>query len=80
MEILKELDTLHRHTEINFEVSTFWDGPIVFKIGDEINGFIEQGHFEKLENGIKWLIEKLKRRSYGKCTGKTTTPDSGGGG
>ena len=61
VDLIEKLDELHRKTEVNFEISTFWDGPIVFKIGDSSNGFEKQENFQDLENGIRWLITELEQ-------------------
>ncbi len=34
-------------SEINFAVTTFWDGGFTAKLGDEMNGFKEVRHCEK---------------------------------
>jgi hypothetical protein len=38
-------ETLQRmyDSEINFSISTFWDGGFDWKLGDEQNGFVKEG-------------------------------------
>jgi len=63
---LKEIDKLHRKTEINFKIQSLWDGPIDFYFGYNIvpnhvgHEFRESESFEKFENGIDWLLKKYK--------------------
>jgi len=42
-------------SEINFQISCFWDNVWTAKLGDELNGFIDEGSFGSLENAILWL-------------------------
>ncbi len=45
-------------SEINFEISTFWDGGFTVKVGDEMNGFLEES--AGLENLDKVCSELLR--------------------
>lgn len=56
MNILQQL----YNSEINFSISTFWDGGFDFKLGDEMNGFVKEANFRSFEEGIAWLIEAAK--------------------
>lgn len=45
MHILQQL----YDSEINFSISTFWDAGFDWKLGDEINGWLEQGQCNSLD-------------------------------
>ena len=32
------------NSEINIQLSTFWDGGVEWKLGDGMNGFVAEGH------------------------------------
>lgn len=53
MKILQDL----YDSEINFELSCFWDGGFTAQIGDEVNGFVAKESFYKLNNALEWLKE-----------------------
>lgn len=44
------------HSEINFSVSTFWDGGFEVKLGDEMNGFKAEANFTRWGMVEPWLI------------------------
>lgn len=46
------------HSEINFKVSTFWDGGFAISLGDEMNGFVAKGNVDRWGQVEPWLIEK----------------------
>ena len=42
-------------SEINFSVSTFWDGGYDVKLGDEMNGFKEEASVDTWSDVQVWL-------------------------
>ena len=44
------------HSEINFSVSTFWDGGFDVKLGDNTNGFVAESNFDRWGMVEPWLI------------------------
>lgn len=46
------------HSEINFTVSTFWDGGFDVKLGDEMNGYVAQTNVNRFGQVEPWLIEQ----------------------
>jgi len=56
IEMLKEL----YHREVNFSLTTFWDSGYTAKLGDELNGFVAESNFNKLEEAINFLREQLE--------------------
>ncbi len=51
MKVLQEL----YDSEINFSISTFWDGGFDWKLGDEMNGYKAEGSEDTLESAIFYL-------------------------
>lgn len=45
------------HSEINFSVSTFWDGGFDVKLGDEMNGFKAEINLPRWGMVEPWLID-----------------------
>lgn len=56
---IKELQKI-AESEINFEISCFWDGGFHFEIGDELNGILWREDFEDLKTGILALIKEVE--------------------
>ncbi len=55
------MDGLYEN-EINFQLSTFYDGGYCAKLGDNSNGFLEeQDCFETPLQAMEWLIEAAKK-------------------
>lgn len=48
-------------SEINFSISTFWDGGFTVKLGDEVNGFIAERVCDTFEECVSFLIEKVRK-------------------
>lgn len=46
------------HSEINFSVSTFWDGGFDVKLGDAVNGFVAERSFDRWGQVEPWLMEQ----------------------
>ena len=48
-------------SEINYSISTFWDGGLTVKLGDEMNGFVDERSFQRgthekeWEEAFRWL-------------------------
>jgi len=47
-------------SEINVSIFWEWDGGILIKLGDEMNGFKEVGGVDKMEDIVPYLKEKIK--------------------
>lgn len=62
------------NSEINFELSTFWDGGFEWKLGDAVNGFKESGTAETLIGAEVALAEAALRHYpdsiFAKAAGK----------
>lgn len=54
MSILQDL----YHSEINFHVSTFWDGGFDVKLGDPMNGFVAETNVRRWGEVEPWLRDK----------------------
>jgi hypothetical protein len=52
MSVLQDL----YHSEINFTISTFWDGGFDVKLGDKMNGYVDEGNFDRWGMVESWLI------------------------
>ena len=50
-------------SEINCEISTFWDGGFYWKIGDGINGFIAEGNANS-EHEVMQMLANAARQHY----------------
>ena len=46
-------------SEINVEISTFWDDGYTVKLGDHINGYKAEGSFDRWGQVEPWLTEKV---------------------
>lgn len=46
------------NSEINFAVSTFWDGGFDIKLGDHANGFVAEETVDFFGQVEPWLIEQ----------------------
>jgi hypothetical protein len=49
--------------EINWAVSSFWDGGWTVKLGDDLNGFVAENTFHPKDLGkaAKWLAEQAEK-------------------
>ena len=45
------------NSEINFEISTFWDGGFDWRLGDSMNGFSAKGSADTLELAAGEIVE-----------------------
>lgn len=43
-------------SEINFAISTFWHGGCDWKLGDEMNGFKDDGNAKTLAEAVSQLV------------------------
>ena len=58
MNILQEL----YDSEINYELSCFWDDGFDAWLGDDLNGFVaEAGTFKTINAAVEWLAEQAIR-------------------
>lgn len=44
-------------SEINFQISSFWDCGYSVALGDEMNGFKARGHVDVLTDAGQWFID-----------------------
>jgi hypothetical protein len=49
------------HSEINFAISTMWDGGFDVKLGDEMNGFVAETTVDRWGKVEPWLSEQAIR-------------------
>ena len=61
---LKIIDELKRigESEINFSISYFYDSTWIFKLGDDLNGFIYEESFPSIEEGVEYLIQEIVKQ------------------
>ena len=50
-------------SEINFSISTFWDGGFDWKLGDEMNGYKANGTSEQIDEAI-WSLAMAAKEHY----------------
>jgi hypothetical protein len=57
MTVLNSTDTLQRlyDSEINFELSCFWDGGFIWKLGDTANGYAAEGRAASVSEAVAQL-------------------------
>lgn len=46
------------HSEINFQITTFWDAGFEVKLGDEMNGFKAETTIRRFGQIEPWLIDQ----------------------
>ena len=56
---METLQSLY-NSEINFSISTFWDGGFDWKLGDEMNGFKATGTSDTLSKAIQELDQAAR--------------------
>jgi hypothetical protein len=44
-------------SEINVNISTFWDNGWDVKLGDNLNGFAAQNNFRNIDEVADWLVK-----------------------
>ena len=63
-------DTLQKlyDSEINFSISTFWDGGFDVKLCDQMNGYKAESNFKTFNEALIWLqqsaIEHYPESAY----------------
>ena len=57
---LKIAAHLWHDSEINFALSSFWDGGITAQLGDEMNGFLAEGTFATVADAERWLCDQAR--------------------
>ncbi len=59
-------------SEINFSISCFWDGGFDVKLGDDINGFVAEGHAKTFDEAVAWFDREARKHYPGSLyvTGK----------
>ena len=66
MELGSVIDALYA-SEINCSLSTFWDGGIEVKLGDEMNGFVAEKNVKTTAQAAAWL-DSAAREHYPEST------------
>lgn len=56
---MKELQKIY-DSEINFSISTLWDGGFDLKLGDKVNGFKVESSVGLAEEILPWLQSQIK--------------------
>jgi hypothetical protein len=63
------LDDLYA-SEINFAISTFWDGGFDVKLGDEMNGFSNEGGAQTFGDAVEllrgWALARYPQSEFAK--------------
>lgn len=61
---MSDLETLQKiySSEINFEILTFWDGGFDWKLGDEMNGFCEEGSAYTMAECVQDIAAAARRK------------------
>jgi hypothetical protein len=49
-------------SEINFSITTFWDGGFTVKIGDDMNGFAAEETVRTYAEALEWLDATARAR------------------
>ena len=55
------LDMLYK-SEINVNISTFWDGGYSAKLGDDMNGFSAESSTDTFMQAVEFLVEEAMKR------------------
>ena len=58
-DLILELEKVY-DSEINYSIEVFWDGGFFVRIGDDMNGYVDEEIFKSLREGIKWLLKRVK--------------------
>ena len=56
---MKELQKIY-DSEINISINTLWDGGFDLKLGDEMNGYVEEGNVSKATEIIPWFQAAIR--------------------
>ena len=60
MDLAAELQRIY-DSEINVEISWFWDGGIFLRLGDKMNGFLAEEEVDSVADVLPWLQEAIAR-------------------
>lgn len=58
---LSDLQKLY-DSEINFEITTFWDGGFDWKLGDSMNGFVAEGKQKSIAAAVGALLNAARAK------------------
>ena len=58
MDLTAELQKIY-DSEINVEISWFWDGDIDVRLGDRLNGFLTETNVPQVADILPWLQEAI---------------------
>lgn len=70
---LERLQDLY-NSEINFQISTLWDGGFDWKLGDDLNGFSYEGSEVTLELAAESLVDAALHKYPDSVFAKQTAP------
>lgn len=54
-QVVRQLQRLY-NAEINWSITTFWDGGFTAKLGDAANGFRAETTVPTFEEAVEWLV------------------------
>jgi hypothetical protein len=57
MEVGAKLQALY-DAEVNYRLSTFWDGGFTVRLGDDLDGWQPERNFPTLEDAVDWLLSE----------------------
>jgi hypothetical protein len=57
-DLATELQAIY-DSEINVEISWFWDSGIEIRLGDKVNGFVAEQHVVSVAEIVPWLQEAI---------------------
>jgi len=60
-------------SEINFEITTFWDGGFTARLGDNMNGFKAENTLDTFQDAVKFLAISAKNHYPESAFAKTQT-------
>ena len=58
--------------EINFALNTVWDGGFIWRLGDEANGFLDEGRAGTFDGAVRDLVAAAVRHHPGITTKSNT--------
>jgi hypothetical protein len=58
MDLAAELQRIYA-SEINVEISWFWDGAFTVRLGDKVNGFLAEEDVNSVADILPWLQEAI---------------------
>jgi hypothetical protein len=51
-------------SELNCQISTFWDGGYAVKLGDAVNGFVDESDGERTPQEVARTLDRMAREHY----------------